>query len=201
MERIDIKIGGWKLTFMLEDHASKDSPTPNLRVAGFSIEADPMSSSSVFGPVLGGLMPHLHRFPMLHAIAIIFGNYEELSLAMSPYCPLPFHPSILNHQYVLVIERRNNRWLKLDFPEVVPLPPRDKSDYIGINPITLLPTGMSPRNTSNVILLISYYVDRSDLERKGGHYALVARDPRPLSIMVALSPPNIHEPRDRVLPQ
>ena len=186
MGKISLELNGWEPFFILEDGEPKSSLTPNLRVVGFIDYPPDYLETSDFDPVLDELMPLLQRFPMLHAIAIIFGSYEELSLAMSPYRPSPFHPLILNHKYILVIRRHSDGdWgFELDFPEVAPLPPKGKQDYIGIHPITLLPTGMYLRNTSDHVFLISYYMYRSDLEQRRGHYPVVARNSRPLNIML-----------------
>ena len=199
MVEISLRLNEWK--FILEDGEPRSLLTPNLHVVGFMNCPPVHTDSDDYDLILDGLMPCLQRFPMLRAMAIIFYGYKGLSLGMSPYRPLPFHPLIQNNQYVLVIRRINHGWLELlDFPEVVPLPPKGKADCIGIHPITLLPTGMSLYDTSNIILLISCYMDRSEMGRLPRHYPVIARNSRSLSIMVALSPPNIHEPRDRVLP-
>ena len=148
MVEISLRLNEWK--FILEDGEPRSLLTPNLHVVGFMNCPPVHTDSDDYDLILDGLMPCLQRFPMLRAMAIIFYGYKGLSLGMSPYRPLPFHPLIQNNQYVLVIRRINHGWLELlDFPEVVPLPPKGKADCIGIHPITLLPTGMSLRNTSD----------------------------------------------------
>lgn len=125
-----------------EPGESQDTKTSDFHIRSFY--ARNLSPVTRKNDLQTYLKQYLEQFSMLGAIAIIFDNYNKLLSDTAAHRPVPFNPLIAHNKYVLVYRRSQTR--RSGIWRVVARPHGDsraRPDWVGINPITLAPTGTS----------------------------------------------------------
>ena len=137
----------WGFEFTLENGATsiQDSLTYDMRVVGYEVCFDPMLvllgdlGASNVAQFIQASASHLQRFPMLHAIVYVFPSYDLVQRSRRHLIPLVDLGNLRGYPRCIVAHGYSARSGDNAYEGQV--------NYVGIDPITMSPTGASERDS------------------------------------------------------
>ena len=140
----------WGFEFTLENGTLQDSPTYDMRVVGYEVCFDPMLvllgdlGATNVAQFTQASASHLQRFPMLHAIVYVFPSYDLVQRSRRHLVPLVDLGNLRGYPRCIVAHGYSARSGDNAYEGQV--------NYVGIDPITMSPTGASERDSYLLLL-------------------------------------------------